>query len=584
MKESGVTVTVTGTEEKIFDLQSTWKYMTSSSNNAASGWNNLGFNDSSWNTGKAGFGDRGGDGAKVGTSWSGDNKWLFARITFTIDDISKYEGASILLNTWYDDTPVFYLNGKQIYSNGTSWTDSYNKITIPASSFELKQGENVFAVSINQHDGGRFFDTSLSMLIPEEGDTSAANPFSLEGDGIGSQRMSRYFPLSYLVLTGSKPNGGIQWVGTANNKYVTWLSSMSAPEVQKPATYGALVSNLTKIIREGHKGVKLSDTEYRTIAAWIDLCVPAYGTYDAMNHWDASEMREAEEEQNKRDYYTMQNDYARMAIAGTLPAGVIKMSYLDANVKKTYTAEAQGIVNLYFNAKIQTGDTVTITLPEGVKYVGFTLSPKQGESIIYCPDGTFTYVVPKVASMATTISKSYANTTNYITARILTDEELSEKRNLAENAYDYTNNSSIKSDITGQYPHATASSEWENTKGSGETDFLARNAIDGFMNSHGHGNYPVQSWGPANTGSQWIQIDFGRAVNVEELGIVVRYDVGHDTWWKQATVEVTYEDGTKGTETITIAWTGYEQIIDLNITKPITSIRLKNLVADKSGG
>ena len=273
-----------------------------------------------------------------------------------------------------------------------------------------------------------------------------------------------------------------------------------------------------------------------------------------------------------------------MAIAGTLPKGVIKMSYLDANVKKTYTAEGQGIVNLYFNAKIQKGDTVTVTLPEGVKYVGFTLSPKQGESIIYCPDGTFTYVVPNVASMATTISKGYANTTNYITARILTDSELAEKRNLAENAYDYTNNSSIKSDITSQYPHATASSEWENTKGSGETDFLARNAIDGFKNCHGHGTYPVQSWGPANSGSQWIMIDFGRAVNVEELGVVVRYDVGHDTWFKKATVEVTFEDGKTATQTIDIAWTGYEQIIPLNFDKPVKSIKLKNLTADKAGG
>lgn len=588
MKESGVSVTVTGKEEKIFGRQETWEYYKSSTNNPAAGWNNTGFTGN-WSTGKAGFGNRG-DVAPVGTEWSGENTWIFVRKTFTIDDLSKFKGAAIKLDTFYDDTPVFYLNGQEIYSNGTNWVDNFTTVLIDGKSGLLKEGENVLAISINQHVGGCYIDCGLSFVIPDASDTTAANPFSLAGDGIGSQRMSRYFPLSYLVLTGSTPSGGIQWVGKANNSYVKWLSSMSAPEVQKPASFGALVSNLTKMFQNGakHAGVSLTDTEYRTLAAWIDLCVPAYGKYDANNHWDATEMREAEEEQNKRDYYTMQNEYARMSIAGTLPQGDITVSYKVKSTGKTHTLTARAIANLLYNGKIRQGDTVTVTLPEGVKYFGFALSPKQGESIIYCPDGTFTYTVPVLSSLATSISRytSYANSACYITARILTDAELAAKRNLAENTYDYTNNSSIKSTITGQYPHVSASSEWENNKGSGETDFLARNAIDGFKNPYGHGTYPVQSWGPANTGTaaQWLNIDFGRAVKVDELGIVVRYDRGHDTWFKQATVEVTYEDGTKGTQKINIAWTGYEQIIELDFDKPITSLKLKSFAVDQAGG
>ncbi len=583
MRESGATSTVSGDETKIFDLQSTWKYKTSSSNNMPSGWNTVGFDDSSWSTGKAGFGDRGADGAKVGTSWSGGNNWLFARITFEIDDLSKYEDALIRLNTWYDDTPMFYLNGNLIYSDGEAWTDSYTLINLSASATQyLKEGENVLAVSINQHSGGRFFDTSLSLVIPDENDPTASHPISLEAVNIGSERMSRYFPLSYLVLTGSRPNGSVQWVGNPSNKYINWLSSMSGPEIMPANTYGALTSGLMEMLREGHQGVELTDTELRTIAAWIDLCVPCYGEYDANNHWEVTEKREAEEEQNKRDYYTMLNDYARMALSNTLPSGIVKITYTSGDT--TFEEEAQALANLYIPQKIKKGDTVTVTLPEGVKYVGFTLTPKMGESIIYCPDGKFTFTVPVLSSLVTTLSKNYANTTNYVTARILTDSELAEKRNLAENSYDYTNNSSIKSDITNQFPHATASSEWENNKGSGETDFLARNAIDGFANNKGHGTYPTQSWGPANSGSHWIEIDFGRAVNAEELGIVIRYDVGHDTWFKSAVVEVTYEDGTTATQNISIEWTGEEQLFELNVQKPITKIRLKNLVSQVSGG
>ena len=60
----------------------------------------------------------------------------------------------------------------------------------------------------------------------------------------------------------------------------------------------------------------------------------------------------------------------------------------------------------------------------------------------------------------------------------------------------------------------------------------------------GHGGYPLQSWGPANNGSQWLTLDFGRAVNADELGIIIRYDVGHDTWFRSAKVIATFEDGT----------------------------------------
>ena len=418
--------------------------------------------------------------------------------------------------------------------------------------------------------------------VSSETDTGD-NPFSLEGDNIGSSRMSRYFPLSYLVLTGSVATSGVQWVGNANNNYTHWLSSMSAPEIQQPASFGALVSNLTNMLNEGHHGVWLSDAEYRAIAAWIDLCVPAYGTYDANNHWDASEMREAEEEQNKRDHYTMINDYARMSLSGRLPQGRIQAVFTDISRSKSYKGEAEGILQLYVPIRYETGDTVTVTLPEGQKYIGFTLSPKMGESIIYCPDGTFTYVLPDVTTMVTTIGKEYANTTNYVTIRILTSEELSEKRNLAENAYDYAERAQDQAGMSNQYPHATASTEWENNPG--ESFFYAKNAIDGFENNRGHGNYPVQSWGPSPDPGQWLEIDLGRPVNAEEVGIVIRYDMPHDTYFESAVVQVTYDDGTTSEQTITLQCVGTEQIFVLDIaSKPITKLRLLELVAHKSGG
>ena len=582
MGESGVSVVVSGIETEIFPTQSEWYYRIKQNNNPMAGWNKKTFLGI-WSKGKAGFGNRHGDGgAVVNTQWTGEKPWLFVRKKFTINDLSALEGASLRLNIFYDDTPTIYLNGNVIFTDD-GWIDGYTAITLDKKYTEyLVEGENVIAVSLNQHAGGCYFDMGLSYVYPDPDAVESTAPFSLEGVNVGSARMSRYFPLSYLVLTGSKPTSGVQWVGEPDNRYINWLSSMSEPTLIAPARHGAIRSNLMTMLRQGHQGVSLSDSELRTIAAWIDLCVPAYGTYDANNHWDANEYREAQEEQNKRNYYNMMNSYARMSLANILPAGTLTAEFTDKSSGETYTLSGDGIVNLYVPAKYEMGDRVRIILPEGVRYVGFTLTAKMGESIVYCPDGVFEYVVPDTSNMVTTVSKDYANTTNYITARIITDEELGEKRNLALNPYDYTDNQSVKSDITAQYPHISASSEWENAKG--ETHFYARNAIDGFTANMGHGGYPLQSWGPANNGSQWLTLDFGRGVYAEELGIVIRYDVGHDTWFRSAKVVATFEDGTTEEKDITIVWSGEEQIFALDFDKPVTKIQLNSLVPDNNGG
>ena len=98
--------------------------------------------------------------------------------------------------------------------------------------------------------------------------------------------------------------------------------------------------------------------------------------------------------------------------------------FTDVSSGEIYTLSGEGIINLYVPAKYEKGDRVKVTLPDGVKYIGFTLTAKMGESIVCCSDGVFEYVVPDTANMVTTISKSYANTTNYLTARLLTDDEM----------------------------------------------------------------------------------------------------------------------------------------------------------------
>ncbi len=420
MPESGVASNTSGETVVIFPRESEWKYKMSTSNNAEAGWNDVGFDDSLWPTGKAGFGESSKNILPIGTPWKGDQKWIFVRKTFNIDDVSKYENATIRLHTWYDDTPVYYLNGETIFTDGERWTTEFVYINLSKEQTKLlKNGENVLAISINQHTGGRYIDSSFELLVPNKNDATANNPISLESTNIGASTMSKYLPLSYLVLTESFQADKGQWQGKPDNRYINWLSSMSNAGIIAPYSFGSSQSPLVKMLREGHKGVKLTDKELRTIAAWIDLCVPCYGEYDTNNHWDAAEKREATEEQSKRDYYDMQNEYTRMQLAGTLPEGKLKISYSSGS--STYYDEGRAIVNLYVPKKIENGDTITVTLPKGAEYIGFTLTPKMEEIIAHCPNGTFTYKVENISSMVTTLSRPYANTTNYVTARIITD-------------------------------------------------------------------------------------------------------------------------------------------------------------------
>lgn len=57
-----------------------------------------------------------------------------------------------------------------------------------------------------------------------------------------------------------------------------------------------------------------------------------------------------------------------------------------------------------------------------------------------------------------------------------------------------------------------------------------------------------------------------------------------DTWFRSAKVIVTLEDGTTKDQSITIAWTGKEQLFELDFDKPVTRLQLNSLVPDQSGG
>ncbi len=556
--DMGIKVNAALTEKEVLiEKGSEWKYTISTSDDISSNWNMTNFNDSSWSKGAAPFGDREG----WNSDWSGDNTFLWIRQEFTIDDISEFENVTLTMNVFYDDNPEFYLNGVKIY-DPDNWVDQYVNVTLPSSATSvLKQGKNVFAIKCINTAGGRFLDTSLIAKQGSNNDT--VSEYSLEGYNVKVDRTRKNWPLSYLVLTDSFREGS-NIKGRPDNQYINWISSMSQAEVLKPYSAGSATSPFIKQLRSGYGN--LSDKEIRAIAAWIDLCVPCYGEYDTNNTWNVMDYREKVDETYKRNFYEMLDTQARKARAngGKLDGGDITISYTVG--KKSYSKTDSGFVTLYVPEKYMVGDKVSITLPEGEKYLWVSLTSKMGEHLIYVPNGVYTYEITEDIVVNCTYTMNGKNqmayTVNTITARIPTDDELRKERNIALNAYDIVG-------AKDSYPHAYSNDVFEN-----RAEFAARNVIDGFDFARTHNVYPSQSWGPnKESPDAFFVIDFGREVNVSELGIFIRADFPHDDHYLSAILE--FSDGT--TQEVTFDRTDERQTISVP-DKVTSSIKLRSLI------
>ncbi|MEN9360555.1 MAG: hypothetical protein RL095_2090 [Verrucomicrobiota bacterium] len=101
-----------------------------------------------------------------------------------------------------------------------------------------------------------------------------------------------------------------------------------------------------------------------------------------------------------------------------------------------------------------------------------------------------------------------------------------ERRNLALNPQDGRFNLG--------FPKASSNSEYDRSD-----KFLASKAIDGDLRNGNHAAYP--SWGPDKVEKPWLQVDFGREVELDEIRLLNRAEYPHDTWWTRGKLE--FSDG-----------------------------------------
>lgn len=164
----------------LFDFGSNWNYYDNQnepSDQGATDWNDVAYDDSSWSSGNAHLGY--GDGDET-TTINPNTYTVYVRHSFNVPDPSAY--SSLNLDLVYDDGAVVYLNGSEVWRvNMPAGPISYNTFTPSTASDNsnisttiadaLITGTNVLAVEVHQRSSTSSdisFDFKLSGNAPGE--------------------------------------------------------------------------------------------------------------------------------------------------------------------------------------------------------------------------------------------------------------------------------------------------------------------------------------------------------------------------------------------------------------------------------
>ena len=151
----GVKNTVTQTVVPMAD-ELAWKGAITREN-PGNGWQNPGYDDSSWTIAEAAFGSP--DLSNVRTRWSDQNSDLYVRRTvdLTPEDL---EGNLFLIYS-HDDVFNLYINGTEVANTGETWREGVKLELTPEMKKLLKPGKNVIASHCHNTTGGAYTDFGL---------------------------------------------------------------------------------------------------------------------------------------------------------------------------------------------------------------------------------------------------------------------------------------------------------------------------------------------------------------------------------------------------------------------------------------
>jgi hypothetical protein len=209
----------------------------------------------------------------------------------------------------------------------------------------------------------------------------------------------------------------------------------------------------------------------------------------------------------------------------------MKISLKVQNSRKTLAiCDGDDEVTLVYEPEYMPGDELVINSDTAKVYLLVHLDDSTVPFVAYLAEKEFTFAIPFEEKHQCYSPRAFAGTNHILYVRQATDSEINMRKNLAFNPLDNHHNTTL-------FPHASA-----NIETRGESVFAARNAVDGYKASNGHGTWPFHSWGINRDPEAELKVDFGRNVLVDEVTLYLRTDFPHDAWWEKANLD--FSDGT----------------------------------------
>ncbi len=151
-----------------------WRYTTTE---PVSGWEQPGFDDSSWKRGLAGFGKIDQPDARVRTTWSTPEIWI--RRQFVLDGVTADDLPNLCLRLFYDEDSEVYINGVLAMSiTGYNTTYQLFGISQAARNAIILDGENTLAIHTKQTAGGQYIDAGFSLSSFQDNSELSVEPLA----------------------------------------------------------------------------------------------------------------------------------------------------------------------------------------------------------------------------------------------------------------------------------------------------------------------------------------------------------------------------------------------------------------------
>jgi Beta-galactosidase/beta-glucuronidase len=145
-----------------YEANNEWKYMMVDKPLGSDSWKDISFVDSSWKTGKAGFGHGVHHEYLVNTKW--DTPYIYLRKNVTFNKVSAKDISKLKIQIFYDEDCDIYINGV-LAASVKGHVNRYVYLDINKDALTtIQPGKpNLIAVKCKQTEGGQFIDLGFSI-------------------------------------------------------------------------------------------------------------------------------------------------------------------------------------------------------------------------------------------------------------------------------------------------------------------------------------------------------------------------------------------------------------------------------------